>query len=147
MFVDAALPRPGFSWRESVLTVWPSRSGPGWTDTFWAGLQLCFSGQAPWPAAQRVRWPRRWLEGAYAHACVTCRVLPSLHADVSAILVGYLVWELAISTAPLVLGGGKRLFEGFEQDLDIEVLGTWSSQYATHVRYAVKRAGEESGAH
>jgi len=52
--------------------------------------------------------------------------------------------ELAISTAPLVLGGGKRLFDGFEQDLDLEVLGTWSSQYATHVRYAVKRAGQGS---
>jgi dihydrofolate reductase len=54
-------------------------------------------------------------------------------------LAAGVVDELAISTAPLVLGGGKRLFEGFEQDLDLEVLGTWSSQYATHVRYAVKR--------
>ena len=59
-------------------------------------------------------------------------------------LAAGVVDELAISTAPLVLGGGKRLFEGFEQDLDLEVLGTWSSQYATHVRYAVKRAGQES---
>jgi hypothetical protein len=46
-----------------------------------------------------------------------------------------------------VLGSGKRLFEGFEQDLDLEVLGTWSSPYATHVRYAVKRAGQESATH
>jgi len=59
-------------------------------------------------------------------------------------LAAGVVDELAISTAPLVLGGGKRLFEGFEQNLDLEVLGTWSSQYATHVRYAVKRAGQES---
>ena len=59
-------------------------------------------------------------------------------------LAAGVVDELAISTAPLVLGGGKRLFEGFGQDLDLEVLGTWSSQYATHVRYAVKRAGPES---
>ena len=58
-----------------------------------------------------------------------------------------MVDELAISTAPLVLGGGKRLFEGFEQDLDLEVLGTWSSQYATHVRYAIKRAEQESATH
>ena len=57
-------------------------------------------------------------------------------------LAAGVVDELAISTAPLMLGGGKRLFEGFEQDLDLEVLGTWSSQYATHVRYAVKRAGQ-----
>jgi hypothetical protein len=40
-----------------------------------------------------------------------------------------------------------RLFEGFDQDLDLEVLGTWSSQYATHVRYAVRRAGQEYPAH
>ncbi|ABL83959.1 MULTISPECIES: dihydrofolate reductase family protein [unclassified Nocardioides] len=46
--------------------------------------------------------------------------------------------ELAISTAPVVLGGGKRLFEGNTSDLDLEVLGTWSSPYATHVRYAVR---------
>ena len=58
-------------------------------------------------------------------------------------LAAGVVDELAISTAPLVLGSGKRLFEGFGQDLDLEVLGTWSSQYATHVRYAVKRAGQE----
>ena len=58
-------------------------------------------------------------------------------------LAAGVVDELAISTAPLVLGGGKRLFEGFEQDLDLEVVGTWSSQYATHVRYAVKGAGQK----
>jgi dihydrofolate reductase len=52
--------------------------------------------------------------------------------------------ELAISTAPVVLGRGKRLFEGFDEDLDLAVLGTWSSPYATHVRYAVKRPGAAS---
>ena len=54
-------------------------------------------------------------------------------------LAAGVVDELALSIAPVVLGGGKRLFEGFEQDLDLEVLGTWSSPYATHVRYAVRR--------
>jgi dihydrofolate reductase len=54
-------------------------------------------------------------------------------------LVAGVVDELAISTAPVVLGGGKRLFEGFDRDLDLEVLGVWSSPYATHVRYAVAR--------
>ena len=52
--------------------------------------------------------------------------------------------ELAISTAPVVLSGGKRLFDGFEKDLDLEVLGVWNSPYATHVRYAVKPSGPES---
>lgn len=53
-------------------------------------------------------------------------------------LAAGVVAELAISTAPVVLGAGKRLFEGFDRDLDLEVLGTWSSPYATHVRYAVR---------
>jgi dihydrofolate reductase len=46
--------------------------------------------------------------------------------------------ELAISTAPLILGAGKRLFEGFGQDVDLEVLKVYSSPYATHVRYRVR---------
>jgi len=54
-------------------------------------------------------------------------------------LVAGVVDELAISTAPVVLGGGKRLLEGFDLDLDLEVLGVWSSTYATHVRYRVVR--------
>jgi len=45
--------------------------------------------------------------------------------------------ELVISTAPLVLGAGKRLFEGFGDDLDLRILEVVASPYATHVRYAV----------
>ena len=47
--------------------------------------------------------------------------------------------ELVISTAPVILGAGKRLFDGFEQDVDLEVVKVYSSPYATHVRYTVKR--------
>lgn len=54
-------------------------------------------------------------------------------------LAAEVVDELAISTAPVVLGRGRRLFEGFDHDLDLAVLGTWSSAFATHVRYAVRR--------
>src|SRR3954470_24598539 len=45
--------------------------------------------------------------------------------------------ELVISTAPVILGAGKRLFDGFEHDVDLEVSKTYSSPYATHVRYQV----------
>ncbi len=47
--------------------------------------------------------------------------------------------ELAISTAPVVLGGGKRLFAGFGRDLDLEILAVHPASYAVHVRYAVRR--------
>jgi dihydrofolate reductase len=47
--------------------------------------------------------------------------------------------ELVLSTAPVILGAGKRLFEGFDGDIDLEVVKAYSSPYATHVRYALKR--------
>ena len=47
--------------------------------------------------------------------------------------------ELSISTAPVVLGAGKRLFEGFGKDLDLEILDVHPSPFATHVTYAVRR--------
>jgi dihydrofolate reductase len=42
---------------------------------------------------------------------------------------------LCVSTAPVVLGGGKRLFEGFEHDLDLTIDRTFTSPLATHVWY------------
>jgi len=54
-------------------------------------------------------------------------------------LLGGHVDVLEISTAPVILGRGKRLFEGFELDLDLEKVSVHSSQWATHVVYDVKR--------
>ena len=50
-----------------------------------------------------------------------------------------LVDELTIIVAPVVLGGGKRLFEDFSTPLELEHLGVRQSQYATFVDYRVKR--------
>ncbi|HEY8988685.1 MAG TPA: dihydrofolate reductase family protein [Candidatus Limnocylindrales bacterium] len=47
--------------------------------------------------------------------------------------------ELSVSIAPVVLGAGKRLFEGFDKSVDLELIGTYSSPFATHIRYRVTR--------
>src|SRR4051812_15726565 len=50
-----------------------------------------------------------------------------------------LVDELTIIVAPVVLGAGKRLFEGFSSSLELDHLGVRQSQYATFIDYRVKR--------
>jgi dihydrofolate reductase len=47
--------------------------------------------------------------------------------------------ELGITTAPVILGRGKRLFEGFDHDVDLKILSVHHAPYAVHVRYAVVR--------
>jgi dihydrofolate reductase len=54
-------------------------------------------------------------------------------------LAAGLVDELTTIIAPVVLGGGKRLFEGFSGSLDLEHLGVRQSRYATFIDYRVKR--------
>ena len=49
-----------------------------------------------------------------------------------------LIEELSISTSPVILGAGKRLFEGFTEDIDLEKVRTYDSPLATHVTYRVK---------
>lgn len=53
-------------------------------------------------------------------------------------LEGGHVDELSIIIAPVILGGGKRLFEGFEQDVELEHKGVRQSPFATFVDYTVK---------
>jgi len=47
--------------------------------------------------------------------------------------------ELAISIAPVILGGGKRLFDGFDQTLNLEHEGLLQSPFATHIAYRLVR--------
>jgi dihydrofolate reductase len=47
--------------------------------------------------------------------------------------------ELSVSIAPVVLGAGKRLFDGFDTSVDLELIRTFSSPLATHIRYRVVR--------
>jgi dihydrofolate reductase len=54
-------------------------------------------------------------------------------------LAAGLVDELTIIVAPVVLGGGKHLFEGFDQSLELEHIGVRQSPFATFVDYRVGR--------
>jgi dihydrofolate reductase len=50
-----------------------------------------------------------------------------------------IVDELSIILAPVVLGGGKRLFDGFTKSLDLEHIGVRQSPFATFIDYRVKQ--------
>jgi dihydrofolate reductase len=47
--------------------------------------------------------------------------------------------ELSISIAPVVLGGGKGLFDHFGDTVRLEHLGVRQSAFATHISYRVVR--------
>ena len=61
-------------------------------------------------------------------------------ADVirQALLAGH-VEELSISIAPVVLGGGKRLFDDFGESVNLEHVSLHQSPFATHSTYRVVR--------
>jgi dihydrofolate reductase len=54
-------------------------------------------------------------------------------------LAAGIVDELTIIIAPVVLGAGKRLFDGFSESLDLEHLGVRQSPFATFIDYRVLR--------
>ena len=48
-----------------------------------------------------------------------------------------LVDELTIVVAPLILGDGKRLFEGFTRSIELEQLSARQSRFATFIDYRI----------
>lgn len=47
------------------------------------------------------------------------------------------VEEPSISIAPVILGGGKRLFDGFDETVNLEQVGLLQSPFATHITYRI----------
>jgi dihydrofolate reductase len=54
-------------------------------------------------------------------------------------LAAGLLDEFTLIIAPLVLGAGKRLFDGFSASVEFEHLGVRQSPFATFIDYKVKR--------
>ncbi|HVH65080.1 MAG TPA: dihydrofolate reductase family protein [Candidatus Acidoferrum sp.] len=54
-------------------------------------------------------------------------------------LAAGVVDELTIIIAPVILGAGKRLFDGFVESLDLEHIGVRQSPLATFIDYKVKK--------
>ena len=54
-------------------------------------------------------------------------------------LAAGIVDELDIVVAPVVLGGGKHLFEDFTTSIDLENRGVRQSRWATFIEFGVKR--------
>jgi hypothetical protein len=46
---------------------------------------------------------------------------------------------LVISVAPVILGAGKRLFDGFDKDIDLRIRSVHHSEWAVHTTYDVLR--------
>jgi dihydrofolate reductase len=47
--------------------------------------------------------------------------------------------ELVVSIAPVILGSGKRLFEGFDETVGLEQISALQSPWVTHLSYRVVR--------
>ena len=79
------------------------------------------------------------LEAALARARATAgdrdvQVMGGADLIRQALRAGY-IDEFTLTIAPVVLGAGKRLFDGFDESLELEHVGVRQSPFATHITY------------
>jgi dihydrofolate reductase len=104
-----------------IVTHRPEEQPPGEAFTFFAGVEAA------------VDAAREAAAGRDVHVMGGADVIrQALDAGV--------VDELTIIVAPVILGGGKRLFEGFTRDVELEHLGVRQSAFATFIDYQVSSA-------
>jgi dihydrofolate reductase len=104
-----------------IVTHRPEEEPPGGAFTFVSGVEL---------AVERAL---RAAGGKDIHVMGGAEVMRQA-------LAAGIVDELTIIVAPVIMGGGKRLFDGFSQSLDLEQLGVRQSAFATFIDYRVIRS-------
>ena len=103
-----------------IVTHRPEEEPPGGPFTFVSGVE---------PAVERAL---QAAEGRDVH------VMGGADTIRQALAAGILD-ELTIIVAPVIMGAGKPLFEGFSQSLDLQQLRVRQSRFATFLDYQVKR--------
>ncbi len=81
-------------------------------------------------------WTRRSPERARRRAGRTWGIGGGADVIRQALRAGH-VEELSISIAPIILGGGKRLVEGFDETVNLEHVELLQSPSATHITYRI----------
>jgi dihydrofolate reductase len=104
-----------------IVTHRPEEEPPGGAFTFVSGVEA---------AVERAR---RAAAGKDVHVMGGAEIIRQA-------LAAGIIDELTIIIAPVVMGAGKRLFDGFSHSLELEQLGVRQSQHATFIQYRVQRS-------
>jgi dihydrofolate reductase len=102
--------------------------------------RIILAPRSPWRAAQRSTSSQTGVESALALAREAADdrsvVIAGGAATVNQYLAARLIDELRLHVAPVLLGAGKRLFEGVG-DLHLELLDTSGTELVAHLTYRI----------
>jgi dihydrofolate reductase len=103
-----------------------------WSPTALKSSRRAATSSSPGASPRRSIGPRRWAGEKQVHLMGRADLIRQA-------LAAGLVDELTIIIAPVTLGAGKRLFDGFDESLELEHLGVRQSPFATFIDYRVKK--------